>query len=280
MASIGVAYDILRWEERAIIDALRGHGTDPELIHLKSIFIEPPNGEWPGVVLQRSISHYVAEESTALLEASGSRVINSSSAIRTANDKLLTHATLVRAGVPTPRTGAAFTPEKALDLAAEIGYPVVIKPVSGSWGRMVAVARDEEELRALLEYRSYLPGIDSRVFVVQEFIKKPGRDIRVFVIGGAAVAAIYRTSEHWITNTARGSRAVPAEVNEELAEVAVKAAEAVGTEIAGVDVMEDPRRGYLVNEVNPVPEFKNTVRASGISLHEHIAEYVVAVAKG
>lgn len=279
MTSVGVAYDILRWEERAIIEALKGLGARVEIIHLRNVFIEPSTGLWPSTTLQRSISHYVAEESTALLEAAGVRVINTSSAIRVANDKVLTHASLVRAGVPVPRTGAAFTPEKALDLAAEIGYPVVVKPVSGSWGRMVAVARDEEELRALLDHRSYLPGVDSRVFLIQEFVRKPGRDIRVFVVGGEVPAAIYRVSEHWITNTARGARAEPASVDEELAEISIRAAEAVGTEVAGVDVMEDPGRGYLVNEVNPVPEFKNTVRATGVALHQRIAEYVLGVAR-
>ena len=279
MPAVGIAYDILRWEERAIIDALKTLGTGPELIHLRNFFIEPETTELPPTILQRSISHYVAEESTALMEAAGSRVINSSTAIRVANDKVLTHASLVRAGVPAPRTGAAFTPEKALDLASELGYPVVVKPVSGSWGRMVAVARDEEELRALLEHRAYLPGVDSRVFLIQEFVRKPGRDIRVFVVGGDAPVGIYRVSDHWITNTARGGRAEAAEVSGELAEVSVRAAEAVGAEVAGVDVFEDPERGYLVNEVNPVPEFKNTVRATGVPLHRIIAEYVAAAAR-
>jgi [lysine-biosynthesis-protein LysW]--L-2-aminoadipate ligase len=279
MSSIGVAYDILRWEERAIIESLKGLGAEPEIIHLKSIFIEPFTGSSPDVVLQRSISHYVAEESSAMLEASGVRVVNRSYAIRTANDKVLTHAALVKAGVPTPKTGIAFTPEKTLDLAAEIGYPVVIKPVSGSWGRMVAIARDEEELRALLEHRSYLPGVDSRVFLIQEYIRKPGRDIRAFFVGGEVPAAIYRISDHWITNTARGGRASAVAIDDELLEVTIKAAEAVGTEIAGVDVLEDPSRGFLVNEVNPVPEFKNTVRATGVRLQEHIAKYLLNQAR-
>ncbi len=156
----------------------------------------------------------------------------------------------------------------------------MVKPVSGSWGRMVAVARDEEELRALLDHRSYLPGVDSRVFLIQEFVRKPGRDIRVFVVGGEVCAAIYRVSDDWITNTARGAKAVPVNnIDRELEEVAVKAAEAVGAEVAGVDILEDPGRGYLVSEVNPVPEFKNTVRATGVALHQRIAEYVISVAR-
>lgn len=279
MVSVGIAYDILRWEEKGILSALRDLGADPSIIHLRNVFLDPSNSLWPDTILQRSVSHYVAEESAALFEASGSRVINSSLAIKVANDKILTHTALVKSKVPTPRTGAAFTLEKALDLAAEIGYPVVVKPVNGSWGRMVAMARDEEELRALLDHRSYLPGINSKVFIIQEYVKKPGRDIRAFVVGEDVPAAIYRISDHWITNTARGAKALPLNVDEELADLVLRAAKAVGTEIAGIDVFETQEGSYLINEVNPVPEFKNTVRATGVDLHRVIAEYVVETAR-
>ncbi len=279
MLRIGVAYDILRWEERAIADALRRNGAEPQLIHLRNTFIELGRGEWPELVLQRSISHSVASESASALESAGVTVVNGSLPILLSNDKLLTASILSRAGVPTPRTVAAFTPEDTLKAADTIGYPVVLKPVNGSWGRMVAKARDEEELRALLDHRLYVPGINSQVFLIQEYIEKPGRDIRVFVIGEDVPAAIYRVSDHWITNTARGGRAEAAEVDEELRELAIRVAEAMGADILGIDVFEDPRRGYVVNEVNAVPEFKNTVRATGHPIHERIAEYAVELAR-
>lgn len=279
MLAVGVAYDILRWEERAIIGALRERGANPELIHLRNTFIELGRGGWPDYILQRSISHSVAAESASALESAGATVINGSLPILISNDKLLTLSILSSAGVPTPRTLIAFTPEDAVRATDTLGYPVVLKPVNGSWGRMVARARDEEELKALLDHRMYVPGINSQVFLVQEYVEKPGRDIRVFVLGEDVPTAIYRVSDHWITNTARGGRAEPARVDEELREIAIRTAEAIGADILGVDVFEDPRRGYVVNEVNAVPEFKNTVRATGYPLHESIAEYVLELAR-
>ncbi len=281
MIGVGVAYDIVRWEEKAILEALKGVGAEVRPIHLTTaVFTLPEDeGQIPEVVLERSVSHSVAVESASLFEGLGARVINSSKALAVSTDKVRTASVLRACGIPAPITGVAFSPESALKLASIIGYPVVIKPVNGSWGRMVALARDEEELRAIIEHRRYLPGINSRVYLIQEFVRKPGRDLRVFVVGEEVPVAIYRVSDHWITNTARGGRAERVRVSDELRDLALRAAEAVGGEVLGVDILEHPERGYLVNEVNGVTEFKNTVRVTGVRLHEMIARYAVSVAR-
>jgi len=280
VVSVGIAYDILRWEERALIEALRSVGAVVVPLHLSAkSFLLSDEPALPDVVLARSVSHSVAVESAAVLEGLGVRVINSSHTIAVATDKVRTASILRRYGLPTPLTGVAFGPESALRLAREMGFPVVVKPVNGSWGRMVVLARDEEELRGIVEHRRYLPGVNSRVYLIQEFIRKPGRDIRIFVVGDRIPVAIYRFSDHWITNTARGGRASRAKVDEELSDLVLRVAGAVKGEVLGIDVFEDRERGYLINEVNAVTEFKNTVRTTGVRLQNIIAEYAVSVTR-
>jgi len=280
---IGIAYMVARWEEKAIVSAARSRGAELDLIHIPSFYAiigdRGLGAKLPSVVLQRSISHYVALSSTLLLESLGVRVVNRGQATAAANDKVWSLSLLAATGVPTPVTGVAFGSDAANRLAEEIGYPVVVKPTNGSWGRMLALADDWEDLRVILEHREYMPQPEMKVHLIQEYIKKPGRDIRVTVVGGRPVAAIYRYSSHWITNTARGGKAEPAPTEGELGELAVHAAEAVGLEVAGVDVFEDPERGYIVNEVNPVPEFKNTVAVTGIDVAAEIVDYLLELAR-
>ena len=280
MAGLGIVYMVARWEEKAIIRAAEQRGAEMKLIHLPSFrVIIGEERDLPPVVIQRSISHYAALSSTLALESLGVKVVNNSTATAAANDKIWSAMLLARKGIAMPRTGVAWSMDSALRLAEEMGYPVVVKPSNGSWGRMIALADDEEDLRTILEHREYMPQPEMKVHMLQEYVPKPGRDIRVTVVDGRPVAGIYRYSSHWITNTARGGRAEPAPVEGDLGEIAVQAAEAVGLEVAGVDVFEHPERGYLVNEVNPVPEFKNTVRVTGVDVAGEIVDYLLRVAR-
>lgn len=281
LVSIAMVYDVARWEERALLEAARRKSVKLELVHLR---LNPlgVNGKPPvdsDVFLQRSLSHANALASTIALESMGVRVVNNSRAIAVAHDKLWTLSLLSSHGIPTPRTIVAFSEEAALEAARRLGYPVVIKPVNGSWGRLVSLADDVETLRVILEHRMYMNNPFMRIHLVQEFVRKPGRDIRVFVVGDEVPVAIYRVSEHWITNTARGGKAVPAPVDEELRELSLKAAKAIGVEVAGLDIFEDPVRGYLVNEVNAVPDFRNTVVVTGYDLAGKILDYLVSIAR-
>ncbi|MEM4569866.1 MAG: lysine biosynthesis protein LysX, partial [Desulfurococcaceae archaeon] len=269
-------------EEKAIIDAARELGLSITPFHLHTSFLLIGGGSQfkdpfnPGetVVIQRAISHAVALNSTLVLESAGLRVINNSAALARALNKVWTLSLLAKAGIQTPRSAVVFSEEAGYKLTSLLNYPLVIKPIDGSWGRLVALIRDNEELRTILEHRAYIQSPNMKIHLIQEYVEKPGRDIRVFTIGDEVVTAIYRVSEHWITNTARGGRAEPARVDHELEDIALKTARVLGVEFAGIDVFEDKHRGYVVNEVNSIPEFKNTVIATGCKVHVRLVEYV------
>lgn len=198
-------------------------------------------------------------------------------------NKLATLALLRRNGVPVPDTIVLFG--NFIDTIVEnvkksMEFPVVVKPIEGSWGKLISLVRDEEELRSILEHKMFISGSYSKVHLVQRFINKPGRDIRLVTLGEEAVCAIYRVNEkHWITNTARGARAVPLKIDSELEDLAVKVAKLVGGEFLGLDIIEDPSRGYLVNEVNAVPEFKNCVAVACPELPELVVGYLASKAR-
>jgi len=277
-----ILYEVLRWEEKAILDAAKEMGLELEPIHLYNTILRVgENGLKSSallssveIALQRAISHAIALNSTIALESLGIRVINSSMSTAIAMNKLWTLSILSRNNIKTPRTLITFSEESCYKAAQVIGYPVVLKPIDGSWGRLISMARDEEELRSVIEHRNYIPNPSMKVHMIQEFVNKPNRDIRVFVIGDEVPTAIYRVSNHWITNTARGGKAEPAKIDDELRELVLKTAKLIGIEIAGIDVFEDMERGYVVNEINAVPEFKNTVAATGVKLQLKIAEYI------
>jgi [lysine-biosynthesis-protein LysW]--L-2-aminoadipate ligase len=160
-----------------------------------------------------------------------------------------------------------------------MGYPVVLKPVVGSWGRLVARLNDRDAAEAVLEHREVLGSYQHQVYYLQEYIEKPGRDIRAYVIGGTTVAAAYRSSPHWITNTARGGQGSNCPVTPELDAICAAAAQAVGGGVLAIDVLEDPHRGFLVNEVNHTMEFHSSTPATGIDIPGLVAEHVAEVGR-
>jgi [lysine-biosynthesis-protein LysW]--L-2-aminoadipate ligase len=159
-----------------------------------------------------------------------------------------------------------------------MGYPVILKPVIGSWGRLLARINDRESAEAVLEHKEVLGGYQHSIFYIQEMIRKPGRDIRAFVVGDECICAIYRASEHWITNTARGGKASNCPVTPELNTIAVNAAKAVGGGVVAIDVFEDPNRGLLINEVNHTMEFRNSIEPTGVDIPGRVADYALALA--
>jgi [lysine-biosynthesis-protein LysW]--L-2-aminoadipate ligase len=191
-------------------------------------------------------------------------------------DKLLTSTELERVGIPTPRTLIAFTPESALAACEEIGYPVVMKPAVGSWGRLLARVNDRDAAEALLEHKVTLGSFHHGAFYIQEFVRKPGRDIRTFIVGDETICAIYRDSPHWITNTARGASASNCPVSDELHLLSQAAAKAVGGGVVAIDLFESDR-GLLVNEVNYTMEFRNSIDTTGVDIPARIVDFVMAV---
>ena len=275
---IAVVYDRLRPEEKMLFDAFERQNVPfeklyaPQLVCDFSALSKLPQYD---VVLGRCVSQTRGLAVSRIFSALGARVLNAPEVIEVCGDKLATNAALARAGVQTPRTGVAFDAESAVRLAQSFGYPVVLKPTVGSWGRMVSKLNDQDALSAVLEHKETLGGPQHKVFYLQEFVQKPGRDIRAFVVGDEVVAAIYRTSEHWVTNTARGAVATNCPLYGELTQTALAAAQAVGGGVVAVDLLES-ERGLLVNEVNHTMEFRNSVSTSGVDIPAKVVEYALS----
>lgn len=278
---IGVLLSRVRVEEKWIFEALDRRGIAYDRIDDRRLHFDLMNpGAWAAydVILERSLSFTTGLYATQVLNAWGIPTVNLASVAATCGDKLLSSAALQRAGVPQPRVWAAYTPESALEVIEEIGYPVVLKPVIGSWGRLLSRVNDRDAAESILEHKEILGSKQNAVFYIQEYIDKPGRDIRSFVIGDRTVCAIYRHSGHWITNTARGGKAEVCPVTPEIDRLSVAAAKAVGGGIIAVDILEDPQKGYLINEVNHTMEFHSTVPLTGVDIPGMIVAYAMEIA--
>ncbi len=265
-----------------MVAAAEKRGVSVNLVDSKDLSITLNSGELPladRVVLQRCVSYFRNVHSTAALESAGHSVVNPFSCAWVCGNKLLGTLALVRNRVPTPKTVLAMAEDPALRSMEEMGYPVVLKPVVGSWGRLSALLRDRDAAKAVVEDREEMFPL-YQVYYLQEFVKRPPRDIRTFVLNGETIAAIYRYSgpSDWRTNTARGGRAEKCEVTPELNEISVRAAEAVGGEFVGVDLMEG-ENGLVVHEVNNTTEFKNSVPATGVDIPGMVIDYLISVQK-
>src|ERR1700737_620437 len=245
---IGILCSRVRIEEKALFEALRRRAVPFERLDEDKIQfpIGHPFPKAPDVVLDRSIHHGRSLYALTLLQAAGVPPVNRPRVARICGDKILTTAALARAGLPVPKTVVAFTREAALEAIEAVGYPVVLKPMVGSWGRLLAKINDRDAAEAVLEHKETLGSYQHGIFYIQEYVNKPQRDIRAIVVGDQTIGAIYRQSEHWITNTARNGRASVCEVTPEIDVLCRKAAAAVGGGFLSVDLLEHPT-GCLVN---------------------------------
>ncbi len=278
---IGVLASRIRVEEKLLLTELARRDVPHDLIDDRTLVLELGRRDFSAydVVVERCINHSRALAALGILEDQGVLCVNSSHVANVCGNKLLTSQALFRDGVPSPRVKVAFTPDSALAAIEELGYPVILKPAVGSWGRLLSKVNDREAAEAILEHKEILGTYHHSVFYIQEFIRKPRRDIRAFVVGGETVAAIYRTSEHWITNTARGGVATNCPVTPELADICGRAAAAVGGGIVAVDLLEDDERGLLVNEVNYTMEFRNSIAPTGVDIPGRIVDHLLAAAR-
>jgi [lysine-biosynthesis-protein LysW]--L-2-aminoadipate ligase len=266
----------IRIEEKLLIGELQRRGVHYERIDDGDLTLDLQTRSFPfDTVLERSISFGRSLYTLQVLEARGVRCINRAAVVETCGDKLRTTEALLQAGVPSPRTLLAFTPESAIRAMETLGYPVVLKPVVGSWGRMLARVNDRDAAEALLEQLDVLGSWQQHVYYIQEYIDKPGRDIRAFVVGDEPICAIYRASAHWITNTARGGRASNCPVKGAVGDLALRAAEAVGGGVLAIDLIETADGRLLVNEVNHTMEFRNSIDTTGVNIPARIVDYVL-----
>ncbi len=251
---LGVLASRVRFEEKQIMAALDRRAITYVPLDPRSLFIA---GTWSGpeLVVNREVGHFRALYAASALESAGVAVVNSATATRLSGDKWYTSAALAAEGLPTPRTALAITPEAALSALDEIGYPAVVKPLVGSWGRLVTRLPDPATAEAVLEHVAALPSPQSHVIYLQELVAKADRDLRVVVVDGQALGATYRRGTQWRTNVARGAVSEYCALDPEIAKLAVAAAGAVGADIAGVDLLEDTDGQPTVLEVNDRVEF-------------------------
>ncbi len=272
---VGFLHSLIRKDEKLLLDEFARRGVGVELVDDRAITFTLGRRRFGfDLVLERCINHSRALHALRLFESLGVPCINRSQVAAVCGDKLLTSIALAERGVPQPEVRVAFTPESALAAIEEMGYPVVLKPAVGSWGRLLAKVNDRDAAEALLEHKTTLGSYHHSVFYIQEYVDKRGRDIRSFVVGDECIAAIYRTSEHWITNTARGGSATNCPVTPQLAELSLAGARAVGGGIVALDIFETPD-GLVVNEVNYTMEFKNSIAPTGVDIPARIVDYVV-----
>lgn len=284
MTKIGVAYSRKRVEEKLITAALDARGVAWGRIDPRRVAFAVGEGgdaiTQYDAVLVRCLSHTNAYYLTRWLEGQGVPAISPHRTVATCGDKYLTSAALQKAGLPIPETRLALSTEAALDVIEAMGYPVVLKPLFGSWGRLLARVNDRDAAEALLEHKRTLGGYQHNVVYIQAYIDKPGRDIRTLVAGDEVVYAIYRAAEHWITNTARGGEPQPCPLTDEIAHLSLGAARAVGGGTVSVDLFETRDGRMLVNEVNHAPEFHGARKAVDVDIAGKIVDYVLRRAEG
>jgi [lysine-biosynthesis-protein LysW]--L-2-aminoadipate ligase len=278
----GVLYSRVRVEEKWIFNALEKRGIDFDRLDDRTIHFDLENpGPWKqyDAVIERSLSYNSGLYALRILNAFGVQTVNTAIVAEACGDKLTTSTLLAKAGLPQPRNVVAFSPESALEALEELGYPAVVKPVVGSWGRLLAKVNDRDAAEAIFEHKATLGSTQHQIFYVQEYIEKPGRDIRAIVIGDRVLTAMYRKSEHWITNTARGGEGELCPISPEIESLCLNAAQAMGGGVLAVDLIEHSERGFLVNEINHTMEFHTMQPLSGVDVAGEIVEYAISLVK-
>jgi len=274
--TITALYDTIRLEEKLLIESAKKNDINLEMVDCKKLFVNLNDKKnFDGPVLQRCVSYYRNLHSTAAIEGQGTKVVNCLNTGIFAGNKLFTHMLLQKVGVPTPDATVAFSKDSALESLEKNGFPKIIKPTVGSWGRMVSKINDMDSAEGIIDGREAMYPIH-QVHFLEEFVERPPRDIRVIVIGDNVAAAIYRNSGdgNWKTNTHLGGSAEICEITNELEDICIKAKDAVYGDIVGIDLMESNDKGMVVHEINNTTEFRNVVRVTGVDIPKLMLEYV------
>ena len=277
---IGIIHDRLRAEERLLFAEFARRSIPVERIDDRAAVVDLTGPSWEyDVVIGRGVSQQRTLHLLSILDAWGIPTLNRPDVISVCNDKLRTSALFRRAGLAQPELRIAFTSKSALQAIEEMGYPVVLKPAVGSWGRLLAKVNSRATAEVLLNHKHDLGSFHHGTYYIQQYVAKRGRDIRAFVVGDETICAIYRSSEHWITNTARGGAASNCPVTPEIEEFCRTAARAVGGGILAIDLFEDPDQGLLINEVNATMEFRNSIDTTGVNIPGRIVDYALELAR-
>ena len=280
MQKICIVFDRLRTEEKLLQKKAEELGYETSMIDAKITSFDTDskreNYEFGDVVLERCVSYYRGLHFTACLEFMDIPVINKFDVANTCGNKMITSMLLKKKNIPTPKTYFSFTAEAALENFEKIGYPLVIKPIIGSWGRSVMPIKDKDTAEAVIENRQVTDGPQDRIYYLQEMIDRPPRDIRVITVGDQAISAMYRKSSGGFkTNIALGADPELCEITKEIEDLCEKTSKAVGGGILGIDLMEDKERGLVVHEVNNTVEFKGLVKVSEKNIPKEMIDYAV-----
>lgn len=274
MFTLGILHSTIREEEKLILAAAKKRGVKTQVIDIREEVFNPAFYKANfDLALERSVSAVKGLYATKFLESKGLPVINSSKVVSLCEDKFFTSLALQKSQVATPEFALVFTVEQAKEAVKQLGgFPVVLKPNMGSWGRLLAKVNDSDSLEAIVEHKDVLGSPFQKVVYIQKYIIKPSRDIRAFVIDSEVICAIYRNSSHWITNTARGGVATNCPLTKELKTISKKASLAVGGGILAIDIFET-ENGFSINEINHAMEFKNSETPTGVSISGAIVDY-------
>ena len=281
MQKICIVFDRLRTEEKLLQKKAEELGYDTSMIDAKITSFDTDskseNYEFGDVVLECCVSYYRGLHFTACLEFMDIPVINKFDVANTCGNKMITSMLLKKNNIPTPKTYFSFTAETALENFEKIGYPLVIKPIIGSWGRSVMPVKDKDTAEAVIENRQVTDGPQDRIYYLQEMIDRPPRDIRVITVGDQAISAMYRKSSGGFkTNIALGADPELCEITKEIEDLCTKTSKAVGGGILGIDLMEDKKKGLVVHEVNNTVEFKGLVKVSKKNIPKEMIDYAIS----
>lgn len=285
MVEVSIICDKVRFEEKMLYEKAQSKGIKSKIVDAKTLTVgtdsKPKDFLLGDIILQRSVSYYRGLYLTACLEFLGFKVINRFEVGQTCGNKLITSIKLAENKIPSPKTQFAFSAESGLENIKKTGFPVVLKPIVGSWGRGIYPLRNLETANMIVEMREEDNSPLSRIYYIQEMVDRPPRDIRCIVIDDQAVTAIYRYSSQseWRTNVARGGDVELAPITKEIEDLAVRAAKAVGGGILGVDMMEDKNRGLVVHEVNNTVEFRGAASVSKADIPNAMIDYAVRLAR-
>jgi [lysine-biosynthesis-protein LysW]--L-2-aminoadipate ligase len=280
MSKIRIVYDRVRAEEKMLEEKAIELGHDIKMIDAKLTQISTESKKtdfnFGDVVLERCVSYFRGLHFTACLEFLDVPVINKFEVASNCGNKMITSLLLKKHNVPTPKTYFSFSSEAALENLERIGYPMVIKPIVGSWGRGVIPLKDRETADAIIEVRELSDRPLDRIYYLQEMVKRPPRDIRVIAVGDQVISAMYRTSSgSFKTNIALGAEPILCEITKELEDVCMKASKAVGGGILGIDIMEDEKRGLVVHEVNNTVEFRGLAKVSKKNIPKEMIDFAI-----
>ncbi len=286
--NVGILYSRIRRDEKLLLNELRERDHEVVKVDVRKqrfgLSDPPEDMQDVDVLVDRCLATSRSLYATQFAEAYDIPVVNAAATAEVCANKVKNSIALEQAGVPTPTTDVAFTKDAALESIEDFGYPCVLKPVVGSWGRLMAKIDSRSAAEAILEHKETLGHYEHKVFYIQEFVDKPGRDIRIVAVDGEPVAGMVRSSDHWLTNAAKGAETAEIEITPEMEELVRKASDAVGGGLLGIDLMEtgvdddgNPS-GYTVHEVNHTVEFKALNEVTDVDVPARVVDWLESVA--